>query len=95
MNEHGTNNVAMWTALLTPILMGAAFCSNLDGLVIGTLIFSLGASLVWFYGYDVLGFLRNRRRLRRRRLGLCEHCKYPVGDFAVCPECGKPTGRDA
>ena len=35
-----------------------------------------------------------RKRLRARR-GLCVECAYPLGDFPVCPECGKPTGRDA
>ncbi|MCH8271593.1 MAG: hypothetical protein IH985_10340 [Planctomycetes bacterium] len=32
---------------------------------------------------------------RRRRKGLCVKCGYPVSDFAVCPECGKLTGREA
>lgn len=32
---------------------------------------------------------------RRRRKNLCIMCAYPVGDLAICPECGKPTGRDA
>ena len=41
------------------------------------------------------GFLRKRCRLRRRRRGLCVWCKYPVRAFAVCPECGKPTEREA
>ena len=35
-----------------------------------------------------------RKRLRARR-GLCLECAYPLGDFAICPECGKPTGREA
>ena len=32
---------------------------------------------------------------RRRRENLCVNCAYPVGDFAVCPECGKPTESEA
>ena len=31
---------------------------------------------------------------RRRRKSLCVNCAYPVGDFAICPECGQPTGRE-
>lgn len=29
-----------------------------------------------------------RRRWRRRR-GLCEYCKYPIGTSAICTECGR------
>ena len=32
---------------------------------------------------------------RRKRRNLCVKCGYPLGDFAICPECGKPTGREA
>jgi hypothetical protein len=32
--------------------------------------------------------LRRRRRIKR---GLCPACAYPVGQSAVCSECGKPT----
>ena len=32
---------------------------------------------------------------RRKRKGLCVNCAYPLGDFAICPECGNPTGREA
>jgi hypothetical protein len=32
--------------------------------------------------------LRRRRRIKR---GLCPACAYPVGDSAVCTECGKPV----
>ena len=38
------------------------------------------------------GVLRRRHRCQH---GLCLHCKYPVADFTVCPECGNPTGREA
>ena len=30
------------------------------------------------------------RRLIRRRRGLCPACAYPMGESAVCTECGKP-----
>ena len=30
------------------------------------------------------------RRLVRRRRGLCPSCAYPMGEAAVCTECGKP-----
>ena len=93
MGEHSTNTAAIWAAFLTPILLGAALCSNLDGFVIGTIAFFLGATLLGSYG--VPGFLRKRRRLRRRQRGLCEWCEYPIGDFAICPECGQSTGREA
>lgn len=29
----------------------------------------------------------------RRKHGQCLKCKYPLGDFANCPECGNQTGR--
>ena len=29
------------------------------------------------------------RRLIRRRRGLCPKCAYPMGESAVCSECGK------
>ena len=31
------------------------------------------------------------RRVIRRRRGLCPKCAYPVGESAVCTECGKET----
>lgn len=45
-----------------------------------------------FYGAAVFGCLLGVglvRRIRRRRLGLCETCGYPVGVSTVCTECGK------
>lgn len=35
------------------------------------------------------------RRLLRRRRGLCPACAYPMGDSAVCAECGRPLPRRA
>jgi hypothetical protein len=32
-----------------------------------------------------------RRRRRRVKRGLCPACAYPVGESAVCTECGKPV----
>ena len=62
------------------------------GFLSSTLVYGSFASLV----LSVVSFLQKCHRLsRRKRRGLCVKCGYPVDDFAVCPECGTPTGRDA
>lgn len=58
------------------------------GFLYSTLTYGAVVWLMWF----ALGALRRRLRLRR---GLCLNCKYPLGDFTICPECGNPTGREA
>ena len=47
------------------------------------------AALLWllFFGPVTL-----RRDLRARR-GLCRACAYPVGESAVCSECGRAVGK--
>ena len=57
----------------------------------------LYAALVWPLLW-VVEFTWRHRHFRhdyRCKQGLCVHCAYPVGDFAVCPECGAGTGGDA
>ena len=60
------------------------------GFLYSTLVYGAFAWLL----LCIPGFLRTRRQLRRLRRGLCIYCKYPVDNMAVCPECGKPTGRE-
>ncbi len=43
------------------------------------------ATILWLLGYSALAL----RRFIRRRRGLCPACAYPVGEAAVCSECGK------
>ena len=52
------------------------------GFLINTLFY---AAILWLLisGRFIL------RRLIRRRRGLCPKCAYPVGESAVCTECGK------
>ncbi len=37
---------------------------------------------------------REWRRSRRRRVGRCIQCGYPIGVSDVCTECGNPVARD-
>ncbi len=46
----------------------------------------LYATLLWLL---ILGPFALRRFLRLRR-GLCPKCAYPMGESAVCTECGRP-----
>ncbi|MCC6679014.1 MAG: hypothetical protein IT436_17955 [Phycisphaerales bacterium] len=44
------------------------------------------------YGLPItvpLLIIRPVRRWRRRRAGLCPHCRYPFGASPVCTECGR------
>jgi len=54
------------------------------GFMFSTLFYGALVWVIWF----IAGSLR--QQVRRQR-GLCEWCKYPVSDFAICPECGEPT----
>ena len=62
------------------------------GLPIGLLPVGFGFNTLFYAALLWLLFLfaplTLRRRLRARR-GLCPACAYPVGDAAVCSECGK------
>ena len=58
------------------------------GMVLNLLIYSATIVLVRFAW-------RRAAVARRRRKNLCIVCAYPLDDFAVCPECGQPTGREA
>ena len=62
--------------------------SDTTGLVLNILIVS-------FAIVRVRMGLRRGVVYRRKCKSLCVHCAYPVGDFPVCPECGKPTEREA
>ncbi len=53
------------------------------GFTINTLFY---AAILWLL---ISGPFVLRRFLRRRR-GLCPTCAYPMGESAVCSECGKP-----
>jgi len=46
---------------------------------------------IWLSLCGAQGLLRKRRRSRRRRLGQCEECAYPLID-GFCPECGSKPG---
>ena len=47
------------------------------------------ASVVWLL---IPGPFALRRFLRVRR-GLCQKCAYPMGESAICSECGKPLAK--
>ena len=51
------------------------------GFAINTIFY---AAALWL-PFAAVGRLRRRRRIKR---GLCPACAYPVGDSAVCTECG-------
>ena len=53
------------------------------GFALNTLFY---ATLLWLL---IPGPFVLRRFLRLRR-GLCPKCAYPMGESAVCSECGKP-----
>jgi hypothetical protein len=55
------------------------------GFAINTIFY---AAILWLL-FAAPGLIRRRRRIKR---GLCPACAYPVGDSAVCTECGKPVG---
>ena len=56
------------------------------GFVLNTLFY---APLLWLL---LLVAPRYVRRLLRARRGLCRTCGYPVGEAAVCSECGRAVG---
>ncbi len=58
------------------------------GIVINTLFYAV---VVWLL--TCIPFVL--RRLNRIRRGLCPKCEYPMGESAVCTECGKalPASR--
>jgi hypothetical protein len=53
------------------------------GFAVNTLLY---AAVLWPV---LLGLLALLRFIRRRR-GLCPACAYPMGEAAVCTECGRP-----
>jgi hypothetical protein len=55
--------------------------ANLAGFAINTLFY---AAILW----AIFAVLRAIRRTRRASRGLCPACAYPVGESAVCTECG-------
>src|SRR5678816_2967482 len=52
------------------------------GFAINTIFY---AAVLWLL-FAAFGQIRRRRRIKR---GLCPACAYPVGESAVCTECGK------
>ena len=54
------------------------------GMIINAVSYGLFLWFLWF------ALAHARRHLRARR-GLCPACGYPVGEAAVCSECGKPV----
>ena len=52
------------------------------GFAINTIFYAAALWLLFAFPF----VLRRRRRIKR---GLCPACAYPVGDSAVCTECGK------
>ncbi len=53
------------------------------GFAVNTLFYT---AILWLL---IWGLSTLRRFLRLRR-GLCPKCAYPMGESAVCTECGKP-----
>ena len=62
--------------------VGLPFGPLLPGFAINTLFY---AATLWLLSG---GPFRLRRLIRVRR-GLCPKCAYPMGESAVCSECGK------
>ena len=56
------------------------------GFLINTLFYAVIAYLLLFAWRDV-------RRVMRSRRGCCGKCGYPVGESAVCTECGAGVKR--
>ena len=56
------------------------------GFVVHTL---LSAVVLWLLICGPSEFGRLIRRFSRTRRGLCPKCAYPMGESAVCTECGK------
>ena len=75
-----TDRAVMARGILLPI--GPVYL----GLVLGSAFY---ASVLWLL---ISGSFALRRFLRARR-GLCPKCAYPMGESAVCTECGKPLPR--
>jgi hypothetical protein len=61
-------------------------CPIWPGFAINTLFY---AAIVWLL-FAAPFALRRRRRIKR---GLCPACAYPVGESAVCTECGKAVAK--
>lgn len=56
----------------------------------GVAINTLGYGFTfWAITIGTLSFVRSRRR----RLGLCVRCRYPVGASPLCTECGTPVAK--
>ncbi len=70
-------NVVRIGAQQRPVPVGVI----LSGLALNTIFY---ATLLWLL---IFGPFALRRFLRRRR-GLCPRCAYPMGEAAVCTECG-------
>ena len=58
------------------------------GVALNTLLYAV---LLWL---AILGPFALRRVIRVRR-GRCPKCAYPMGEGAVCSECGKPLPHHA
>jgi hypothetical protein len=58
------------------------------GFVVNTIVYAAGMWLLFWCA------LASRRLIRRRR-GLCPACAYPMGEVAVCSECGEPLPKRA
>ncbi len=56
------------------------------GFAVNTLFY---AGIVWLL---IPGSFALRRLIRHRR-GLCPKCAYPIGESAVCTECGRELPR--
>jgi hypothetical protein len=55
-----------------------------SGFAINTILY---AAILWTFFAAPFAL----RRWRRVRKGLCAKCAYPVGESAVCSECGRPV----
>ena len=61
---------------------GLPLCPIWPGFALNTFFYAV---VLWLVYYGLLAM----RRLIRRRRGLRPKCAYPVGESAVCTECGK------
>jgi hypothetical protein len=57
------------------------------GFIANVILYSAAFAAVFFGPPEAL---RWRAQARHRR-GECTRCRYPVGDLAICPECGRPS----
>jgi hypothetical protein len=80
---------------VAPVLGGFRICPlhpTWPGFTFNTLVY---AALLWLLIPGPFVLRRFLRRVVRVKRGLCPACAYPMGEAAVCTECGGPLPQRA